>query len=48
MVKEDTVMRKKGLMVLGLTVAMSLSLPLLSYAQPQGIILVAQNKKKIL
>ena len=33
MVKEDTVMRKKGLMVLGLTVAMSLSLPLLSYAQ---------------
>lgn len=32
MVKEDTVMRKKGLMVLGLTVAMSLSLPLLSYA----------------
>lgn len=32
MVKEDTIMRKKGLMVLGLTVAMSLSLPLLSYA----------------
>ena len=32
MVKEDTVMRKKSLMVLGLTVAMSLSLPLLSYA----------------
>ena len=32
MVKEDTVMRKKSFMVLGLTVAMSLSLPLLSYA----------------
>ena len=32
MVKEDTVMRKKGFMVLGVTVAMSLSLPLLSYA----------------
>lgn len=30
--KEDTVMRKKGFMVLGVTVAMSLSLPLLSYA----------------
>lgn len=32
MVKEDTVMRKKSFMVLGLTAAMSLSLPLLSYA----------------
>ena len=32
MVKEDTVMRKKGLIVLGLTVAMSLSMSLLSYA----------------
>ena len=32
MVKEDTVMRKKGLMVLGLVMGMSLSLPLLSYA----------------
>ena len=37
MVKEDTVMRRKSLMVLGLVMSMSLSLPLLSYAQPQGI-----------
>ena len=32
MVKEDTVMRKKGLKVLGLTIGMSLSMSLLSYA----------------
>ena len=32
MVKEDTVMRKKGLMVLGLAMGMSLSMSLLSYA----------------
>jgi hypothetical protein len=32
MVKEDTVMRKKSLIVLGLTIGMSLSMSLLSYA----------------
>lgn len=32
MVKEDAIMRKKGLMALGLAVGMSLALPLLSYA----------------